>query len=83
MCMKNTDGPMRIRLEEVARLRVLRGLQSQKKLSAAMGISRYSLSLLLKNPAAQGTRWGTIGKLCRALSCRLEDIIDQGELHAN
>lgn len=74
---------MRIRLEEVARLRVLRGLESQKSLAAKMDISRYTLSLLMKNPAAQGTRFGTIGKLCQALGCRLEDIIDQGMLHAD
>ena len=72
---------VRIKREEVARLRVLRGFRSEAALAKAAGISRQHVNLIMRNANTPGITLGTLDKLCKALSvpdepCKIEDIVE-------
>jgi len=67
---------IRIKREEVARLRVLRGLKSESAMARVAGLSRQYVSKILNNEDASGVTLGSIEKLCNALDCRIEEIIE-------
>lgn len=51
---------------------------SLNELSEAVGITLANLSIL-KNNKAKAIRFSTLEALCRALDCRVEDIIEYRE----
>lgn len=51
---------------------------SLNELSDAVGITLANLSIL-KNNKAKAIRFSTLEALCKALSCRVEDIIEYRE----
>lgn len=51
---------------------------SLNELSEAVGITIANLSIL-KNNKAKAIRFSTLEALCRALDCRVEDIIEYRE----
>jgi putative transcriptional regulator len=51
---------------------------SLNELSEAVGITLANLSVL-KNNKAKAIRFSTLESLCRALDCKVEDIIEYRE----
>ncbi len=51
---------------------------SLKELSDAVGITLANLSIL-KNNKAKAIRFSTLEALCKALECKVEDIIEYRE----
>ena len=51
---------------------------SLKELSEKVGITLTNLSIL-KNNKAKAVRFSTLDALCKALDCRVEDIIEYVE----
>lgn len=51
---------------------------SLNELSDAVGITLANLSIL-KNNKAKAIRFSTLESLCKALNCRVEDIIEYRE----
>jgi putative transcriptional regulator len=51
---------------------------SLNELSEAVGITLANLSVL-KNNKAKAIRFSTLESLCKALNCRVEDIIEYRE----
>lgn len=51
---------------------------SLNELSEAVGITLANLSIL-KNNKAKAIRFSTLESLCKALDCRVEDIIEYRE----
>lgn len=71
---------LRIKREEVARLRVLRGFRSEAALARACGLTRQWLSLLFQGDPSR-LRLGTLKNLLEALSTVedpvfIEDLIE-------
>ena len=72
---------VRIKIEEIARLRLMRGLRYEKDLATVVGVSRQHLNTILNKDAADSIALGTAWKICRALStpddpCRIEDVFE-------
>lgn len=59
---------VRLRREQLAYLREARGMQHWHELAAAAGMPTQVLSRLIRRPDISGVRFGTVAKLCQALS---------------
>ena len=75
------DKMIRLKTEEIARYRVLRGFKTLTSLAAALGWHRQYLSQVLNMPDAGGVQLKTIGKMCAVLGTaedpvRLEDLVE-------
>jgi DNA-binding Xre family transcriptional regulator len=72
---------IRIKRDELARLREQQGMRSWAALARQIGVSPESLGRVINLRDGSSVRTGTWGKLCQALSTperpvRLEDLVE-------
>lgn len=67
---------IRIRGEEIARLRYLKGFRSEAALADQAGMSRQHLNRVLRADNASHVTLGTIDKICKALDCDLYELLE-------
>jgi len=72
---------LRIKTEEIARYRVLRGFKTLTSLAEALGWHRQYLSQVLNMPDPGGVHLKTIARMCKVLSAendqvKIEDLVE-------
>lgn len=72
---------LRLKKEELARLRVLRGFRYQYQLADAAGMKRQQLEQIMSRADAGGVSLRSIDRLCAALSApgdpvRIQDVLE-------
>ena len=72
---------LRIKTEEIARYRVLRGFKTLTSLAEALGWPRQYLSQVLNMPDPGGVHLKTIARMCKVLSApddqvKIEDLVE-------